>query len=322
VQIARAGAIADNRGREMAMSQLFTTLGPRSADELGMILPHEHVFVDLRTPDTPGYADAEPDAVVALMAPEIARIQALGVTALVECTTGGVGRRADIDLAVSRATGLPIVVPTGNYREPWIPEWVKTASEAALEAWMVRELTQRFDEADYRAGWIKISAGDDGITELEARILRAAARAGAKTNAVIGSHTIKGRVVLEQLDIIEAEGYRAERFISIHTQEEKDFGLNRAVAERGAWIEYDHVGRAPDEEVAALIVRALEAGLGGQLLISHDLGWYDPAKPGGGTPRPYSHLSEAMLPRLRDLGIDAATLTQLTHRNPFAAFAR
>jgi phosphotriesterase-related protein len=322
VQIARAGAIADNRGREMAMSQLFTTLGPRSADELGMILPHEHVFVDLRTPDTPGYADAEPDAVVALMAPEIARIQALGVTALVECTTGGVGRRADIDLAVSRATGLPIVVPTGNYREPWIPEWVRTASEAALEAWMVRELTQRFDEADYRAGWIKISAGDDGITELEARILRAAARAGAKTNAVIGSHTIKGRVVLEQLDIIEAEGYRAERFISIHTQEEKDFGLNRAVAERGAWIEYDHVGRAPDEEVAALIVRALEAGLGGQLLISHDLGWYDPAKPGGGTPRPYSHLSEAMLPRLRDLGIDAATLTQLTHRNPFAAFAR
>jgi phosphotriesterase-related protein len=304
------------------MPQLFTTLGPMTAEQLGMILPHEHVFVDLRTPDTPGYAEAEPEAVVALMAPEIARIQALGVTALVECTTGGVGRRADIDLAVSQATGLPIVVPTGNYREPWIPEWVKTASEAALEGWMVRELTQRFDEADYRAGWIKLSAGDDGITEMEARILRAAARAGAATNAVIGSHTIKGRVVLQQLDIVEAEGYRAERFISIHSQEEEDFGLNRAVAERGAWIEYDHVGRAPDAEVAALIVRALEAGLERQLLISHDQGWYDPAQPGGGTPKPYSHLSEAMLPRLPDLGVDAATLVQLTHRNPFAAFAR
>lgn len=304
------------------MPQLFTTLGPKSADELGMILPHEHVFVDLRTPDTPGYAEAEVEAVVALMAPEIARIQALGVTALVECTTGGVGRRADIDLAVSQATGLPIVVPTGNYREPWIPEWVKTATEAELEAWMVRELTQRFDEADYRAGWIKISAGDDGITELEARILRAAARAGAQTNAVIGSHTISGRVVLQQLDIVEAEGYRADRFISIHSQEEKDFGLNRAVAARGAWIEYDHVGRAPDAEVAGLIVKALEAGLERQLLLSHDLGWYDPAKPGGGTPRPYSHLGEVMLPRLRDQGIADTALVQLTHRNPFAAFAR
>ena len=136
---------------------LYTTLGPIGRDRLGMILPHEHVYVDLRTPDQPGYASGEAADVVALMAPEIEKIKALGVTALVECTTGGVGRRADFDLAVSRATNFPIVVPTGNYREPWIPEWVKTASEAELEAWMLRELNERFDEADYKAGWIKIS---------------------------------------------------------------------------------------------------------------------------------------------------------------------
>ncbi|HHY50061.1 MAG TPA: esterase, partial [Alphaproteobacteria bacterium] len=115
------------------MKQLWTTLGPRARHQLGMILPHEHVFVDLRTPGEPGYAKADPAEVVAVMAPEIERIKALGVTALVECTTGGVGRRADIDLAVSRATGFPIVVPTGNYREPWIPDWVRQASESELE---------------------------------------------------------------------------------------------------------------------------------------------------------------------------------------------
>src|SRR5437868_2220653 len=194
---------------------LFTTLGPLTEDRLGMILPHEHVFVDLRTPDQPGYAQAEAADVVRLMGPEIERIKRLGVTALVECTTGGVGRRADFDLAVSRATNFPIVVPTGNYREPWIPAWVRTATEAELEAWMLRELTVRFDEADYRAGWIKLSAGDDGITPLEARILRAATRAAVATGAVIGSHTIKGRVVMDQLDIIEAKGGDPSRFISI-----------------------------------------------------------------------------------------------------------
>ena len=110
---------------------LHTTLGPYRRDQLGLVLPHEHVFVDLRTPDQPGYAQAEAEDVIALMAPEIEKAMALGVTALVECTTGGVGRRADIDLAVSRATGLPIVVPTGNYREPWIPDWVGQASEGA-----------------------------------------------------------------------------------------------------------------------------------------------------------------------------------------------
>ena len=94
-------------------------------------------------------------------------------------------------------------MPTGNYREPWIPDWVKSASEAELETWMSRELNERLDEADFKAGWIKLSAGDDGITELEARILRAAVRAAKTCNAVIGSHTIKGRVVMDQLDIIE-----------------------------------------------------------------------------------------------------------------------
>ena len=122
----------------MTDTALFTTLGPLRRDQLGMILPHEHVFVDLRTPDQPGYGQAEAADVVALMAPEIERIKALGITALVECSTPGVGRRADLDLAVSRATGFPIVVPTGNYREPWIPAWVKTATDAQLEAFMLR----------------------------------------------------------------------------------------------------------------------------------------------------------------------------------------
>jgi phosphotriesterase-related protein len=280
------------------------------------------VFVDLRTPDQPGYAEADAAEVVKLMAPEIERIKALGITALVECSTGGVGRRADMDLAVSKATNFPIVVPTGNYREPWIPAWVRGASEAELEAWMLAELEDQIENTGVQAGWIKLSAGDDGITDLEARILRAAARAAKRTNAVIGSHTIKGRVVMDQLDIIEAEGGSPERFISIHTQEEKDFDLNLAVARRGAWIEYDHVGRADDDEIVELILGVLEAGYGKQLLLSHDRGWFDPALPGGGTPMPYTHLSQALLPKLRAGGVDEATVTQLTHTNPFNAFAR
>jgi len=304
------------------MKHLYTTLGPMAADELGMILPHEHVFVDLRTPDTPGYAQAEAAEVVALMAPQIEAIKAQGITALVECSTGGVGRRADLDLAVSRATAFPIVVPTGNYREPWIPAWVREASETQLADWMLSELADQIEETGFPAGWIKLSAGDEGITELEARILRAAVAAAKETGAVIGSHTIRGRVVMDQLDIIERAGGRTDRFISIHTQAEPDFALHKAVAARGAWIEYDHIGSVPDEEIVAMILRALEAGLEHQLLLSHDRGWYDPALPGGGTPKPYTVLSESILPKLRAQGVGEETIVRLTHTNPFEAFAR
>jgi phosphotriesterase-related protein len=229
------------------MVRITTTLGLKSSAELGMILPHEHIFVDLRTWDTPGYAQAEVEEVIQLMAPEIRKAQKAGVTAIVECSTVGVGRRADIDRAVSEATNLPLVIPTGIYREPWVPDWAHTASEAKLAEWMLSELQGEIEESGMQAGWIKLSAGDDGLTACETKILRAAATAGRETNAVIGSHTIRGRVVRDQLDIIEAMGYSTERFIWIHTQAEPDFELHLEMARRGAWLEYDAIGNIDGE---------------------------------------------------------------------------
>jgi len=312
----------DHAAQEVSERMLYTTMGLLQRQDLGMILPHEHIFVDFRTPDQPGYAEADPADVVAAIAPKFEEIKARGITCFVECTPTGVGRRADIDLAVSLATNLPVIVPTGSYREPWVTPFVRGASDAELEGWMVRELTERFDEADFKAGWIKLSAGDDGISVLEERLLRAAARAAARTGAVIGSHTMRGRVALQQMDIIEDEGYTASQFIWIHTQKETDLGFHDAAVARGAWIEYDHVFRDPDEEVKALILRALEAGQAKNLLISHDVGWYDPAKPKGGNQRSYIHLSDVMMPLLRASGVDEATLKLLTEDNPFNAYAR
>jgi phosphotriesterase-related protein len=306
------------------MAQLITTLGPKNADELALILPHEHIFVDLRTWDQPGYAEADPSDVVRLMKPEIEKAQALGVTAIVECSTGGVGRRADIDRAVSEATHMAVVVPTGFYREPWIPPWVHQADEAELTEWMRSELTDSIESSGVQAGWIKLSAGDDGLTPTETKVLRAAAAAGSATNAIIGSHTIRGRVVQDQLAVIEAAGYTSERFIWIHTQAEPDLNLQLEIARRGVWIEYDAIGSDDMDDAFFIerIRRVLDAGLGHRLLLSHDRGWYDPAQPGGGTPRPYTYLLEQFLPRLRESGVDAATIRQLTCENPFSAFAR
>lgn len=302
------------------MTNISTTLGPKSFTELGLILPHEHIFVDLRTWDTPGYAQAEAEDVIRLMAPEVTRGQAAGVTAIVECSTVGVGRRADIDRAVSEATHLPVVVPTGVYREPWVPGWVRDASEAYLSEWMLSELQGEIEKSGVQAGWIKLSAGDDGLTACETKILRAAATAGRETNAVIGSHTIRGRVVRDQLDIIEAMGYTPERFIWIHTQVEPEFALHLEMAHRGAWLEYDAIGNN-DENDLLNIQRLLDAGMGDHLLLSHDRGWYDPALPEGGVPKPYTYLSDQFLPKLRAAGVAEDVIHQLTHVNPYRAFA-
>ena len=306
------------------MKKLITTLGEYTADQLGMILPHEHIFVDLGPIEEKNWKHADPSAVIAMMVPELAKARAVGVTALVECTPVGVGRRADIVKAVSEAADFPVVIPTGIYREPWVPQWAHNAPMEEIRDWMIAELTGEIEGSGVQAAWIKLSAGDDGLTPTETKILRAAAQAGKETGAVIGSHTIKGAVVKDQLAILEEEDCSPERFIWIHTQAEEDFDLHLEIASRGAWLEYDSIGSdwTPEETFLENIPRLLEAGFGDQLMLSHDRGWYDPSQPGGGEPKPFTYLSEIFLPKLRDAGVDQATIQQLTQANPFRAFAR
>jgi len=154
--------------------------------------------------------------------------------------------------------------------------------------------------------------------------LRAGAQAGRETNAIIGSHTIRGWVVRNQLDILEAEGYTASRFIWIHTQADPDFDLHMEMAGRGCWIEYDSIGNAnapSDETIIEFITKLIDAGYGKQILLSHDRGWYDAGNPDF-VPMPFTYISETFIPKMRDAGFDEDTIIQLTHVNPFNAYAR
>lgn len=306
------------------MRELITTLGPLTADQLGTVLPHEHLLVDLSVPAEASDRPVDPDDVLRLMGPEIEKILAQGITALVECTPVGVGRRVDLVSAVSRVTHFPVAVATGIYREPWVPRWAHSATESALAEWMLEELTDQIEQTGVRAAWIKLSAGDDGMTQTESKILRAAVAAAAQTGAVIGSHTIRGRVVADQLDVVEKAGYSPDRFIWIHAQSDPDIALHKAMAARGCWVEYDNIGssEAGDAQLIEWILEMEAAGYGDQLLLSQDRGWYDPAKPHGGEPRPYTHLVRHFLPALSHAGLDEATISRLTRTNPFRAFSR
>jgi phosphotriesterase-related protein len=305
------------------MRNLITTLGRLTGEAAGIILPHEHVFVDLRTPDHPEHGRARTDEVVEVMTPELQRARAAGIGAIVEASTVGVGRRADVLRAVSEAAHLALVVPTGVYREPWIPAWVHRASEDELFIWMRGELDGQIEASGISAGWIKLSAGDEGLTDCEAKVLRAAGRAAKETGAVIGSHTIRGRVVRDQLRILESIGLDPAQFIWIHTQAENDFALHREAARHGAWLEYDGIGSpGSDASYAGIVLKALEAGLARQILLSQDRGQYDPAQPRGGEQKAYTYLTDEFLPKLRAAGVDEKIVSQLIRANPFAAFSR
>ena len=73
----------------------------------------------------------------------------------------------------------------------------------------VSELSGDIEGTGVQAGFIKLSAGDDGLTACETKILRAAVRAAASVRAAIASHTVRGSVVRDQLDIVRFSCHRS-----------------------------------------------------------------------------------------------------------------
>ena len=318
--------------------RLITTLGDLALPDTGVILPHEHIFFDIPGQQSDPQQEPVPvEDVVEVVQPELETARAAGVVVLVDAASPSLGRRADIIVAVSRAARLPVVVPTGFYLDQSIPEWARAASEAELRDWMVGELVDRIDEADVKAGWIKLAASDVGLTELEHKCLRAAARAGAATDATIGCHSASGTVARDALAIVEGSGYRADRFVWIHADHEpwlhvdpeRGWDLREELARRGAWVEFDRIGVPKPEGDAAhidtmhvdMVQHMLDAGLGHRLLLSMDgIGVVPDCQAGCITG--YTYLSETFLPKLRRAGVDEATIDKLTRENPFHAFAR
>ncbi len=301
-------------------AHLVTTLGDLTADQVGWMLAHEHIFANF-------YADDDADAPVApvneRLLPELEALQAAGITVLAEATAVGGARRPDVLLAVSQAAKLPFIAATGLFKEPAKTQWTQQLGEQGLRDWLIRELTEHVDGSTFRAGWIKLSVTDSGVQPHEEQLLRAAAQASQATNAVVGSHTVGAALANAELDIFEATGGDPARFIWIHTQTEPDVAKHAVFARRGAWIEYDAINEdRPDDAYLDFILRAFDGGYADHVLLAHDRAGYNPTQVNGGTFKPYTYLPAQFVPKLQARGIDEAGINQLLRTNPFCAYAR
>ena len=131
----------------MTAKIIHTVKGPVEIDSLGLILPHEHLFTDLRGPHVPEYAQGDPSAVLEVVEPYLAEAAAAGATALVECSTIGVGRNLAVLQALANATSIHIVAPTGVYRDAFIPTSLRDVGEDHLADLWTKELTEGMELA-------------------------------------------------------------------------------------------------------------------------------------------------------------------------------
>lgn len=310
----------------MSLKFYRTVLGDVPLTQLGLVLPHEHLFTDLRGPNIADYAQSQPKSVLNALQPYLSAAESAGVTALIECSTIGVGRNIGVLRYLAENTKIHIMAPTGIYKEAFTPvEYLSSSIDDLVKLWVL-ELTQSIKSSESKAGFIKIAVSDDGPTSLEKRNIRAAAQASIATGAAIASHTIGGTAALEELAILKDEGLNLEKFIWVHAGSEPELDIHKEVTEMGAYIEFDFIGQPksdPSEQVKK-ILSLIKHGKGDRILLSHDAGWYQPGQPDGqpeGGIRGYTYISDEFIPLLLTSGFDEQTVKLLTEENPKRAFA-
>lgn len=329
------------------MTHVMTVLGPIPADQLGRVMPHEHLLSLVPGPWLTGAtrADAVERAVDAL-----AGLPALGFRTVVDLSPYNVvGRDADGDnvsllIEIASRTGLHIVSGTALYLESYAPGWAKDADIHELTDRLVADATSGIGGSGVRAGVFGEQATGLGeITPHEEKCLRAVARAQRETGLAIMTHTTHGTEALEQLGILRDEGVDPDRVVVGHVDTQLTAELPRRIIDAGARVAIDTIGKEDwdfflgpsgerkdgeydkrsfhrsDAGRADLVAGLVEDGLADRVLLAQDLTgaeiWLNPGTHGV---HGYSYLGSVFLPMLRERGVSEPAIQQLTGTNPAA----
>ena len=290
-----------------------------SAEALGVTLAHEHVLVDFIGADRVSPARYDRDHAFAKALPHLERIYELGCRTLVECTPAYIGRDPVLLGRLARASKLQILTNTGYYgaaNDKFLPPHAFTETPDQLAARWIREAREGIDGTGVRPAFMKIGVDAGPLSDVDGRLVRAAARTHRATGLPIYSHTGNGVAALAQVAVLEEERAPLGSFVWVHAQNESDPAVHAQVARRGAWVSFDGVSAQSLDRHLGYVLALREARLLDRVLVSHDAGWYHVGEPDGGTYRPHDLIFTTFLPALRDRGLTAAEITQLMVENP------
>jgi phosphotriesterase-related protein len=307
-----------------ASGQVNTVLGPIDARRLGHTLMHEHVMVDFIGADRIARGRYDADDVFRTALPYLTELKAAGCETLVECTPAYLGRDPGLLRRFSESSGLHIITNTGLYgaaEDKYVPRFAYAETAQQLSARWVQEFRDGIPPTGIGSGFIKIGVDNGPLSQIDGKLVDAAALTRLKSGLIIASHTTDGAAAIAELERLQRFGVNNSAFIWVHAQTEKDTHFHDRAAKAGAWLEFDGISPASIQQHIELIRRMKTAQRRlRQVLISQDAGWYHVGESGGGTFRPYAFLFAQFLPALRRAGISKTDIQTLLVDYPRRAF--
>ncbi len=302
---------------------LMTVRGARIAAEGGIALPHEHLNSFFRS--TPEALHKYDVAATRIQIVDVLKdLKSRGCDLVVECTAINFGRNPQLLYEASVITGVDIIINTGYYaaaNQEHVPHHAYIESAQTIASRWIAEWEMGIPGTDIRPGFIKTGVDGGPLTEVERKLVQAAAITHLRTGLSIATHVSRGSVdaAHECLSIIESAGVHPSAWVWVHAQNVNDSEVLIEAARKGVWIELDSLRDDPDRLQQHLdhLMALRDAGLLDHVLLSHD----GNSAPLGRDPRPMTALFTHFIPMLQEAGLNEAEIHQLLVRNPRRAFA-
>jgi len=342
---------------------VMTVNGPVAKEDLGVTLPHEHFFIDIRwaceKSNDPHKAELleEPISLrrlgmlrrnptvmrdnlflsgLDLMAAEASEFKKAGGRTIVDQSSFGTGRSPLAIQKVARRTGINVVMGCGFYLHGSLPPEIIDQSEEKLVQTVLTEIRDGVDGV--RPGIIGEIGIRPEIEDWERKSLRVAAHAHRESGLPISVHiqavpTIPGFKNepngLAALDLLEKHGVQPDKIIISHTDANIDMEYTKAIMDRGAYAEFDHIGKEfyidsadfrmdTDMDRIEAIAELISDGYEERILISQDVCLKTDLVAYGGWG--YAHILNNVVPMMVKRGISGGSIHTIMVSNPANLF--
>ena len=317
--------------RQDPTGSIMTVSGPVDPADLGFCLPHEHLLsrFGAEPAEPPVYDSKRVDDQVL---PYLAYLKTLGITAIADCTAYNFGRAPEQLRQLAETSELHLITNTGYYGaadDRYVPAtaYRLTAEQIATE-W-IREFEAGIGDTGVRPGFVKTAVDPGPLSEIDAKLIHAAALTHRATGLTLAVHTGNNVPAAAQIRVVlEGEGLAPDAWTWTHAQDVPDPDPLLRAAESGTWISLDGIktpyyqngklqGSTTLDRHLEHLLALREAGFLNRVLLSHDGSAFPPAPAG---PRPMDFISNTFLPLLRASGVSEEEIETLTITNPARYF--
>lgn len=235
-----------------------TVLGDIAAGQMGLTFSHEHIIIE-ESFVTMGNKDFILND-VEKVSEELKNFYAAGGRTVVDTMPAACGRNVIKLAAVSKNTGVHIIVPTGIHLEKYYRpnHWRYFVTEEELTGLFIKDITEGIDEYDYscpivkrtshKAGLIKLATGHEKFTAHQHKIFNAVVHTQLQTGVPILTHTTDGEQAMEQVELFLKLGADIKHIVLSHLDRNKDLGYHKALMQTGVYVEYDSHFRWKNDE--------------------------------------------------------------------------